>query len=182
MTGNGAERHVVIAWDEPTNNHAKKGTTYNLYLKDKTTNKWLYNPMAVVGGEKDGWRKVNRMGNVFLNKQIELHLLSGEYEWKVQAVDPARFGGSFAPLQSILVTTGISTVELFNPNVSIVKNSLRIENKTDEVLDVKIYSTLGQKLIGEKFTSTYQKTLTAGIYIIEITGKNKQYQSKIIIP
>ena len=89
---NESGQKILLIWKEPANIAGKKGTTYNLALRNTQSGKWLYNPMSVIGGEKDGWRKINRLGNMYLNKSVELNLPVGQYEWTVQAVDAARFG------------------------------------------------------------------------------------------
>jgi hypothetical protein len=116
---------VTFSWNAPESESGKYGTTYNLALKNTTTEKWYYNPMAVMGGEKDGWRKVGgRMGNVFANTRYELYdLPDGEYEWTVQAINGAYLGGAFAEVQKFTIgatdptdSTDIDPVEPIGPD------------------------------------------------------------------
>ncbi|MDR1417248.1 MAG: FG-GAP-like repeat-containing protein [Prevotellaceae bacterium] len=96
---------VTFSWIAPESNN---GVTYNLALKNTTTGKWLYNPMAVVGGEKNGWRKIGgRAGNVFTNTQFELYNLpEGAYEYTVQAINGAYLGGAFAEPKTFTIGEG----------------------------------------------------------------------------
>ncbi len=177
----GINNKVILSWEEPLNNSGRKSTTYNLYLQDKNSGKWLYNPMAVIGGENDGWRKINRLGNVFLNKRIELVLPDGEYEWSVQAIDAARFGGNFAPIENLQIITGLKDFENFSPYISVRNNQVFIKLSSGNLNQIKIYNLLGQKIIDKQFTISFQETLPDGIYIIEIGNSKNRHKSKIIV-
>lgn len=178
---NGKTRKVVLSWSEPLNIGMKKSTTYNLALRNKTTSKWLYNPMAIMGGENDGWRKVNRMGNMFLNKKIELNLPEGNYEWTVQAVDAARFGGSFAPVKVFNIATDFPEIYTFKPTINCNNKSISIRNTSSEKIRLKVFSILGQKIIEKDFFSFYNFNLETGVYVAILESNIGIYNTKLLI-
>lgn len=181
-TANG--QRIVLSWSEPINNVGRKNTTYNLALKNLNTGKWAYNPMAIVGGERDGWRKTNRMGNLYLNKRVELNLPAGDYEWSVQAIDAARFGGSFAPFQTLSVTTGLENSDEndFLPNIRTLQNELIVQaTEVNETLELKIYGLVGTQILHTSFIETYRTSLSSGVYVVEIGAHDKKYRRTIII-
>jgi hypothetical protein len=169
----GGEIMVTFSWTAPASEAAKKGTTYNLALKNITTNKWLYNPMAVMGGEKDGWRKIGgRMGNVFCNTSYELYdLPNGTYEWSVQAINGAYLGGAFATTQTFQITgneSGIDQPDNYKPKVYSQDRKLIVENADAEAQSLKIYAVNGIILASRSFTKTAEIELPAGVYIVEL--------------
>ena len=90
---------VTFSWDAVAG--SKIGVTYNLSLYNKTTGKWLYNPMANL---ETGWRKVGGyLGNVYTNTSYTLTLPNGEYEWTVQAINGQFMGGAFAETKTFTV-------------------------------------------------------------------------------
>ncbi len=178
---NGETRKVLLSWNEPLNIGLKKSTTYNLALRNKTTGKWLYNPMATMGGENDGWRKVNRMGNMFLNKKVEVNLPDGNYEWTVQAVDAAKFGGHFAPVKALNLATGVDETVVFKPAISIEANTLKVSYDSNEEIGLKIYSVLGRKVMDKRFTAKISLTLEQGVYIVQLKGESGNFTTKIVV-
>lgn len=165
-----SENMVTFTWKAPASESGKYGTTYNFSLKNKTTGKWLYNPMAVVGGEKNGWRKVaGQMGNVFTNKNFELYdLPAGEYEWTVQAINGAFFGGAFAAVKTFSIG-GSSTKEMQERNLRIFsKEGKLIINGalTDGV--VNVYGIGGNRIASTVLSNQPAVELTQGIYIVEV--------------
>lgn len=181
IVGTDTEKRITFSWSAPENIGTKKSVTYNLALKDKTTGKWLYSPMAIIGGEKDGFRQVNRMGNVYLNKRWTLTLPNGEYEWTVQAVDGARFGGKFAATQTLSVSTGVNDISLFKPIVSSSKGQIKVQYGGNEELTLKVYSITGAELLGKKFSSSISFSIQSGIYVVEINGKAGSYKTKVVV-
>lgn len=182
LSGTSENQKVVLSWDEPANNMGRKGTTYNLYLKELNTGKLLYSPLAVVGGDKDGWRQVNRMGNMNLNKRWELALPPGEYEWTVQAVDAARFGGNFAPKQIVSISTGVAVQNSFNPNISNSEGILYIKNcPVNEDFTLNIYTPDGVKVKNAAFRESYSVSVKSGVYVVELIGNSSFYTGKVLI-
>jgi uncharacterized protein YuzB (UPF0349 family) len=176
-----ANSMVTLSWTAPSSESGKMGTTYNVSLKNTLTGKWLYNPMAVVGGTNDGKRKVTGLGNVFANKKLELYdLPNGTYEWTVQAINGAYFGGSFATTKTFTIaTSGINEVSNFNPTVYGSYGNLHVE--ADNV-SVNVYNVSGVKIIKTKTVSNFITKLPAGIYIVEVANSDsKTYKTKVVI-
>jgi hypothetical protein len=171
---------VTFSWDEPDNIGTKKSVTYNLALKNATTGKWLYYPNAIVGGEKDGFHQVNRMGNVYLNKQWTLTLPEGNYQWTVQAIDPARFGGSFAPMQS-LATTDIKELSLNGLTITSSKGNLVVTDNNGGLLNLKVYTVSGQTVLDTPFSGYIAAPLQKGVYVVKVSGKQGSKTEKVVI-
>jgi len=163
------ESMVTFTWKAPVRG-VDNGITYNFSLKNKTTGKWLYNPMAIVGGEKNGWRKVaGQMGNVFTNKSFELYdLPAGEYEWTVQAINGAFFGGAFAAVKTFSIGES-STKEMYERDLRIFsrEGKLIINGAlTDGV--VNVYGIGGNRIASTVLSNQPAVELTQGIYIVEV--------------
>jgi len=183
----GDEVMVTLSWEAPASEAGKYGTTYNLALKNTTTGKWFYNPMAVVvGGEKNGWRKIGgRMGNVFYNKRYELYdLPEGNYEWTVQAINGAYFGGAFAEIQKFTIgnPSGIYKIDAYKPKVYASGNTLKVKGDANAVQSLKIYGVIGVTLASKTFTGNTEMELPAGVYIVELvkTGATP-FRTKVLV-
>jgi hypothetical protein len=176
---------VTLTWQAPASEAAKFGTTYNLSLKNTTTGKWFYNPMAVVGGSKNGWRKVaGRMGNVFANTEFELYdLPAGEYEWTVQAINGAYLGGAFADTKTFTIqSTAVSNPVAFKPVISSIDNHLKIIVDNSALKNrIRIYEISGQLLTDEEFAGVYTKEMKSGIYLVKIENASGIVNTKVIV-
>lgn len=181
-TASGEKEKVTFSWSEPNNIGTKKSVTYNLALKNKTTGKWLYYPNAIIGGEKDGWRQINKMGNVYLNKSWTLTLPKDDYEWTVQAIDAARFGGSFAPMQSLSLSgTGIQKPELNGLNIFGSNGKLVVNNDKGELLGLKVYTVSGMKVLDTPFENHFSAPLQKGVYLVKVNGEQGSKIVKVLI-
>jgi hypothetical protein len=187
-TANTGTDPIVLTWNAATDDLTPvKSLTYNVYLKNTTTGKWLYNPMAVMGDANDGWRKVSgEMGNVGTNKRWELYNLpNGSYEWSVQAIDANFTGGSFATKQTFVVsgrTTAINDIRL-NTNVHVFgsEGKLHIENNNNENLSVSVYSVTG-KLMKQFNTSVVNSvSLNHGAYLVTLSNGTNVKTQKVIL-
>jgi len=178
------EGMVTFSWTAPTSEAGKYGTTYNLSLKNKTTGKWLYNPMAVIGGDKNGWRKVaGKMGNVFTNKSFELYdLPDGEYEWTIQAINGAFFGGAFAEVKTFSVGES-STNEMSDRGLNIFSREGKlIINGPATVGVVNVYGISGNKIASTVLSNQLDVELTQGIYIVEVLRNGyKNFITKVVV-
>jgi hypothetical protein len=162
---------ITFSWNAPQSEAGKYGTTYNLALKNTTTGKWLYNPMAVVGGEQNGRRTVGgRAGNVFYNTSYELYdLPAGNYEWTVQAVNGAYLGGAFATAQTFTVSgTGIDKISNYAPKIYTSGKNLVIKGSAGDVQSLKVYGVSGVSIVSTTFTGNTEIELPAGVYIVEL--------------
>ncbi len=172
---------VTFAWEAPANIGEKRSVTYNLALKNTDTSKWLYNPMAFIDGEKNGLRQVVKMGNAYLNKSWSLTIPKGNYEWTVQAIDGGLFGGKFAAVKPLNTMTGLNDNVLFRPTVLGAKGKMVVSYNNDEVLNARIYSLTGVKLLETNFVNELSTPLNTGAYLLEVTGKSGTYKTKVLV-
>ena len=141
--------------------------------------------MAVVGGEKNGWRKVaGRMGNVFTNTKYEVYNLpKSNYEWTVQAVNGAYLGGAFATTKTFSITKGTNAIEnnrLPEANIYSVDKKLFVKDDSNSYQSLRVYAFSGAELRNEAFNGDAELTLPSGLYIVELTnGKNQSYRTKV---
>lgn len=176
---------ISFSWNAPSSENGKKGTTYNLALRNTTTGKWYYNPMAVIGGAKDGWRKVGgRMGNVFYNTSYELYdLPDGNYEWTVQAINGAFVGGAFAGVQTFNISgNGIDKINNYAPRVYTSGKSLIINGNAGELQSLKVYNLSGVTLVSTAFSGNTEVELPAGAYIVELAkAGSAPFRTKVLL-
>jgi len=177
---------VTFSWTAPASESGKQGTTYNLALKNTTTGKWFYNPMAVVGGEKNGWRKIaGRMGNVFYNKAFELYdLPEGNYEWTVQAINGAFIGGAFADIQKFTIgnPSNINKINVYKPAVSTIGNKLEIKGDAGVNQSLTVYGISGITLASQTFSGNTEIELPSGVYVIELVkADSAPFRTKILV-
>ncbi len=183
ITKSGDETLVTLTWDAATDTEtAQKSLTYNISLKNTITNKWLYNPMAMIGGDKDGWRKVSQHGNVFANKRWELYNLpAGNYEWSVQAIDANFVGGAFAALKTFSISaTGINEI-IEGIIISNVNGKLTINNNSGNNINVQIYSLTGSLVSQINENRNVSLSLNKGVYIVKVSNGNKTMTKKIVL-
>lgn len=172
---------VTFSWEAPANVGSKKSVTYNLAVQNLATGKWLYSPMSIIGGDKDGWRQVNKLGNVYLNKKWTLTLPKGNYRWSVQAIDAARFGGSFATWQTIGVGAGINDAKAFGVDIYSKNGNLSVHYATGEPMNIKVYAISGAKIIENNFKNDFSAQLSKGVYIVELNKGGESLRSKVIV-
>jgi hypothetical protein len=178
---------LTFSWDAPQSEAGKIGTTYNLSLRNITTGKWLYNPMAVVGGERNGWRKVaGRMGNVFTNTEYELYdLPDGQYEWTVQAINGAYLGGAFAATQTFTIgeASGIDQVNDPVPSVYAEGKNLTVKASDGALQSLKVYNAGGLLIVSTAFAGNTQIELpAAGLYVVEVSKAGAApFHTKVLV-
>ncbi|MFB6340326.1 FG-GAP-like repeat-containing protein [Saccharicrinis sp. FJH62] len=172
---------ITFTWDAPTSESGKYGTTYNLSLKNTTTGKWLYNPMAVIGGEKNGWRKVaGRAGNVFNNTHYELYdLPDGNYEWTVQAINGSYLGGAFAATKTFTVGSVAVQKVLTGIRINATQNVLNVQNNSGKNIDVKVYTVEGKLIHQEVAEQNVSVQLEHGIYIVQVSQGKERINRKV---
>ena len=183
ITLSGSETMVAFTWVAATDAQtAQKSLTYNLALKNTTTGKWFYNPMAVMGGDTDGWRKVSTHGNVFLNKKWEIYNLpDGNYEWTVQAIDANFTGGPFAPTKTFTIgTVGIDKT-ISGVEVIAYNGKLSVKNRSNSVLDVKVYTVTGSLVKQVRNAKEMNMELQKGVYLVRISNGGKTCVQKVVL-
>ena len=177
----GDEIMLTLTWAAPASEAGKKGTTYNLAIKNTSSGKWYYNPMAIIGGEKDGFRQAIGQGNVLTNKSIELYNLpEGHYEWTVQAINGAFFGGTFAEKQTFTIgdPSPVDYMGIVKPTIYVSNKELIVNNNEDT--PIRIFNVNGQIVFSQQTSDNLNIPLNQGIYIVEIANK-ATYRTKIII-
>lgn len=183
ITLSGSETMVAFTWGAATDaQSAQKSLTYNLALKNTTTGKWFYNPMAMMGGDTDGWRQVSAHGNVFLNKKWEIYNLpDGNYEWSVQAIDANFTGGPFAAKKTFTIgTVGIDKT-ISGVEVIAYNGKLSIKNRSNSVLDVKVYTVSGSLVKQVRNAKEMNVELKKGVYLVRVTNGGKTYVQKVVL-
>ena len=176
-----------FSWNVPSSLFGKPGLTYNLSLRNVTTGRWLYNPMAVVDGRQNGWRKVGgREGNVFTNTEYSVYgLPAGTYEWTMQVIDGSYFGGPFAPVQTFSVGLPASGCEAneYSPLVSVKDNRVEIRGVSGMQQMLRVYALNGQLCRVETFIGqTAFDVPVAGMYVVELSAEGGQtFREKIMV-
>ncbi|MDR0812151.1 MAG: VCBS repeat-containing protein [Paludibacter sp.] len=162
----GADIMVTFSWSAPN----AAGQTYNLSLKNTTTGKWLYNPMANLA---TGKRNVGgKMGNVFHNKAFELYNLpNGNYEWTVQVINAQYMGGAFAETKTFTIgSTGVdnseSRIAIFGANRKIV-----LRSNSGTMQTARIFSVTGAEITQKTFTGNTEIEIGTGLYIVKLGSK-----------
>ena len=107
-----ADGSVTLTWDAPET--AQACFTYEVYIQD-TEGNLLNSTPAFVGGDKDGLRKVNRMGRVGCRQTWTfVPPTTGTYKWGVQTIDAAYTGSAFTEGPAFTVSSeedGISELK-----------------------------------------------------------------------
>jgi len=185
ITSGSGETMVEFTWSTAASDVGKNGLSYNLALKNKTTGKWLYNPLSVVGGAKDGWRKVaQQLGNVFTNKRYELYNLpDGEYEWSVQTINGAYFGGPFAETKTFTIgSSGIQVFKPYKPAVTGSKQSLSVNGEDAVAQSLKVYNSAGQLAASKTFSGKTSIDLPTGIYVVVVEKADAiPFRTKVLV-
>jgi len=104
---------VTLTWEAPET--AKACYTYELWLQDSEGNMVGSTP-SFIGGDKDGIRKINRMGRVGCQKTWRFcPPAPGIYKWGVQTIDATYTGSVFTEGPAFTVPTesedGIQSVD-----------------------------------------------------------------------
>ena len=93
---------VTLSWEAPETAHA--GYTYEVCIQD-ASGQMLSSTPAIVGGTKDGTRKVNRLGRIGCRTQWDFRPTApGTYSWSVQTVDATFTGSTFTSGGTFTVT------------------------------------------------------------------------------
>lgn len=127
---------VKFSWQVPETAHA--GFTYEIYIKDEAGNLMNSTP-SIIGGTKDGLRKVNRLGRVGCLTEWSFHPTKpGTYSWGVQTIDAAYTGSVFTEGPQFTVTEE----DINDAIVEIKSEELRINNE--------VYNLAGQRITPHK--------------------------------
>lgn len=183
ITKSGDETLVTFTWGAATDAQTpQKALTYNMALKNTSTGKWFYNPMAVTSGETNGWRMVSEHGNVFGNKRWEIYNLpAGNYEWTVQAIDANFMGSTFAETKTFTITS----TGLINPvsgvSISAFNQKINVKNSTSDMLNVCVYDLAGAMIKQINSASDININLNKGIYLVQVTKGIEKTVQKVVL-
>lgn len=171
---------VTLSWGAATDDKTPAASlTYNLYLRNTTTGKYIIHPKADI---TTGKRQVYAQGNAYMAKTKTMTLPDGDYEWSVQAIDAAYAGGEFAPVKTFTIGDNSSDKVLLNdssePVVITKDGTLRIESR-DNVESIKLYSSTGVLLDCERNRNTLSCPTTPGTYVVRIQIEGKVFTKKL---
>ena len=123
-----ADGSVTLTWEAPES--AKACYTYEVFIQDNVGN-LLNGAPAFIGEDKNGVRKINRMGRIgCLNTWTFNPPTAGTYKWGVQTIDATYTGSTFTEGPEFNVTSqedGINNIE---------HSTLNIEHSPDAVYDI----------------------------------------------
>ncbi len=123
-----ADGSVTLTWEAPES--AKACYTYEVFIQDSEGN-LLNGTPAFIGEDKNGVRKINRMGRIgCLNTWTFNPPTAGTYKWGVQTIDATYTGSTFTEGPEFNVTSqevGINNIE---------HSTLNIEHSPDAVYDI----------------------------------------------
>ena len=141
-----------LSWQAPETAHP--GYTYEIYIKDEEGNLVNSTP-SIIGGTKDGLRKVNRLGRVgCLTEWTFLPAKPGTYKWGVQTIDAAYVGSVFTEGPQFTVTEK----DIEDGMDEIKSEQLKMENEG------AIFDIAGRRFDNTKFKIQNSK-LSKGVYI-----------------
>jgi len=183
VSNSGDQTTVAFSWTAAMDDKTPQvSLTYNLSLKNKTTGKWLYDPMAVMSGPNSGWRRIAGLGNVFTNRKWVLTGLPvGTYEWTVQAIDADFVGGPFANVKTFTIAPTDITEISSDISFGTSKGEILIDNKSGTPTDISVYSVSGILINQLKGTGLISIPVKQGIYIIKATSGQQILIKKIIV-
>ena len=174
---------VTLSWNPASDDKTVQASlTYNVSLKNKTTGKYLYNPMAVTSGTTNGWRKIPALGNVFTNRKWVLNNLpAGSYEWTVQAIDANFMGGAFAIAKTFTVSATDVKEIISGVTIRSGNKHIFIDNKTATPMDILIYSITGSLINTLPAVENASVTLSPGIYIVKASNGEQSMVEKVVV-
>jgi len=175
---------VTLSWDAATDDKTPSNAlTYEYYLKDGAGN-YRIAPASHVGGSHDGVRMVNKLGNVFLNKQITLNGLEpGNYSWSVQAID-ASYDGSLWAAEASFTVTGVSVEQSKLESLLKVysqRDMLVVKLQSEKPASVSVYNLSGQLIDSRLVSGEYRTSLMNGVYIVKVTHESEVAVNKVLV-
>jgi len=183
VSNSGNQNSVTLSWNPATDDKTRQlSLTYNLSLKNTTTGKWMYNPMAVISGTTNGWRRIAAMGNVFMNRKWVLNNLPvGTYQWTVQAIDANFVGGPFAIAKTFTIVATDIKEHISGVSFGTSEWKLLVDNKTGNSMDITVYSSTGSLLKQLKTNGLLAIPMQQGIYIVKATDGTNTMVKKIVL-
>lgn len=131
-----ADGSVTLTWEAPES--AKACYTYEVFIQDSEGN-LLNGTPAFIGEDKNGVRKINRMGRIgCLNTWTFNPPTAGTYKWGVQTIDATYTGSTFAE----------------GPEFTVTSQEVGISEVKSERVKSEIYDDATYDLTGRKVTKT----------------------------
>ena len=144
---------VTLAWQAPET--AQPGFTYEVFIKDEAGNLVNSTP-SIIGGTKDGTRKVNAMGRVGCRTEWTFcPTKPGTYTWGVQTINAAYEGSTFTEGPQFTVAEDDISDAIFE-----IKDEKRKMKNEGAVYDLS-----GRQINAR--SSTLHSLLKKGIYIMD---------------
>ncbi|MCK4824666.1 T9SS type A sorting domain-containing protein, partial [bacterium] len=174
---------VTLSWDAATDDLTPAASlSYEIFLK-KNDSIFVISPASFVGGDKDGLRKVVKLGNAYLNQSAMLQgLTHGSYTWGVQAIDASYAGSAFATGSFDIVAVSVKNIKSSNlADIYAYDNMLIIKGREYDQADVEVYNLVGQKIMSERVNNNFNARLPQGIFIIKVSTKNQFQVGKVFI-
>lgn len=163
------DNSVKLSWDAATDAETpSKSLTYNFYIKDLTTGKYVTSPNANV---ETGVRTVNMPGNAWHNLTWTVRdLPKGSYVWSVQAIDASNDGSVFAAEQRFEVeTSGVEKTladDVSDINVEVNGNVVTITGMPNQ--QIVVYSIDGKRIESTCLVEGRSEiSLPRGFYLIQ---------------
>lgn len=174
---------ITLSWNSASDDITRQASlTYNLSLRNKDTGLWLYNPLAIISGTDNGWRRISAHGNVFWNRKWVLrNLPEGNYEWTVQAIDANMVGGSFAFPRSFSVAT--SAVESIKDKIALKVSGtiFTVENQSAEPIKLTLYNLSGNVVVKAPCTDSFSFDPGRGVFILKYENKTGSFNRIIML-
>lgn len=163
-----AGNSVEMEWGEGSDAQTPvKALTYNFYLRDVTSGKYLIFPNS---DPETGKRRVSRAGNAWQNLGWKLNNLpAGTYAWSVQSVDAGYAGSAFASEQTFTVSqSGIEGVpSSASDALTIYSHKGGIDIESSRTCKVSIYTPDGKMMsVSDVNPGITSVDLAPGIYLV----------------
>ena len=173
---------VTLSWGAASDDKTPSASlTYNLYLKNTTTGKYVIHPKANLA---TGKRKLYAFGNAYMAKTKTMTLPDGVYEWSVQAVDAAYAGGQFADIRTFTVGDVNDTdfIAANEADISLIRNNDRIWVKgIEHVESIELYNPIGHLLSKVSNSSSVSCRNCTGIFIVKVKAEEREFIKKIVL-
>ena len=180
-----SDGEVTLSWDQATDDKTPSNSlTYEYYLKDSDGD-FMIAPSSIVGGDNDGVRMVNKLGNAFLNTSITIFDLErgGDITWSVQAIDASFDGSPFAteasfhiPAVGVQQNTLESQLKVYSDNEELVAKL-----SSGKVGNISILNIIGQVVTIDIIEGEYRKQLPQGVYLVKVECEGEVVTKKVLL-
>lgn len=173
---------VTLSWGAASDDKTPSASlTYNLYLKNTTTGKYVIHPRANL---TTGKRQLYDFGNAYMAKTKTMTLPDGVYEWSLQAIDAAYAGGQFAGIRTFTIGDPNDTdfIAANETDISLIRNNDRIWVKgIEHVESIELYNPIGHLLSKVSNSSSVSCRNCTGIFIVKVKAEEREFIKKIVL-